>query len=272
MVVGLINLDSLNLNANSKINLSGSLNDYSDQSIFSNGNLKNLKSEATNAKVQKDEANGFDPKDIFDIDKFFVPMLKSAIGPAMTYLISYSAFNKCDKDGNKVLTSDEYSELTANYNFNLSGSDNTDNNGKTGNNFLKKMLDLLSSATGCSLMDIGGVEEIKDAFVNTLKMMIGIDKNNNGIIEKNEFSDLLDEKSTEPIPEDIKDSMFSSLSLSQKNGQGGLDLGSFTKFAFESKLAWAPNKKINTDIVLSDFGRNPENNTFGKKKEALMFA
>jgi hypothetical protein len=197
-------------------------------------------------KIKKDEADGFRPKDIFDIDKFFVKMLKSAIGPAMTYLISECAFNKCDKDGNKVLTSDEYSELITNFDINPSNFNQNDN--QSGNNFLKNILDLLSgsSAENSSLMKIPGVSDIKDAFVNTLKMMIGIDTNNNGIIEKNEFSALLDEKTSEKISEESKDKLFSTLSSSQKSGQAGLDLGSFTNFAFDSKLAWDPDKKINT--------------------------
>lgn len=271
MVIGLSSIIGMNNNTNltNQENTKNNLLNTEDVSIFEDTTGLD--------KLKKDAENGFTPKDLLDIDNFFIPKLKSKIGAAMTFLISECAFIKCDKDNNKILTSDEYNELIKNYNFNVDSPTKDDNStqksGEKGNGFLKKMLDLLSLSENTSLISIPNVEEVKNAFINTLKMMINFDKNEDGKIDKKEFSSLLDEKSTEIIPEEIKYSMFSTLSSKQTSGQQDLNLEGFTKFAFSSKLAWYPDKKINTDRVLSDFSVNKDNekeNPIGRKKEAPM--
>lgn len=208
---------------------------------------------AINTATTTNKSN-FKAKDLLAVDDFFVPRLKSAIGAGMTYLISECAFIKSDKDGDKVLNESEYNALTTEFNFDLSGkkADKTKDKNDDKNSFLVKMLELISNTVGCTMMGIPGMEECTQAFKNTLNMMIEVDENNNGKIEENEFDNFLDKHTTEPLPSELKQKAFLKLTTGQKGGDAAVDLGAFTKFALESKLAWYPTKKINTARVLDD--------------------
>jgi len=253
------------------INFSQSLQSFQDTSSQTNRSSGDLPLWDSNnlslmdEKIQKDVENGFTPKDIIDIDKFFESYLKAALGAGMTYLISESAFRVCDKDHNKFLTSDEYSELIKNYSFDLSTNSADNNiqknsdNTKSDNSMLNKILQLFSLSPKTNLEKNTNVGITKKAFVNTINLLKKFDKNGNEKLDKEEFVSMINEKTTETLPDEVIDMMYKDVSGLDSNSSQEIDLGGFTSFAFDTKLAWNSNKKINSNKILQTYSLKSTN-------------